>query len=225
MKAMNGIPYSPRLVASEASAMAGYDNVVTPMLRGGSEEEKSRRFREATLPHLDALYTAARYFTRNATDADDAVQECYLRAFRHFDGFRGTEIKPWLVAILRNVCRAEYARRSNMVATDFDTDELQHGFPIWQEEQDSPEDTLRRGQDAASIRALVAALPPQFREVVVLRDIDDLSYREIAQAVDVPIGTVMSRLARGRSMLRAAWTRLEDDGKAQEQISDEERPI
>jgi RNA polymerase sigma-70 factor (ECF subfamily) len=112
-----------------------------------------------------------------------------------------------------------------MVATDFATDELQHGFPMWQEEQDSPEDTLRRGQDAASIRALVAALPPQFREVVVLRDIDDLSYREIAQAVDVPIGTVMSRLARGRSMLRAAWTRLEDDGKAQEQISDEERPI
>jgi RNA polymerase sigma-70 factor (ECF subfamily) len=200
--------------------MGGYDNTVTPILRGGSEEDKSRRFREATLPHLNALYTAARYFTRNATDADDAVQECYLRAFRHFDGFRGGQKKPWLMAILRNVCRAEYARRSNMVPTDFETDEL-HQDPIWHEEQDSPEDAIRRRQGAASIRALVAALPPQFREVVVLRDIDDLSYREIAQAVDVPIGTVMSRLARGRSMLRAAWTRL-GDGKAEEQTSDEE---
>ncbi len=201
--------------------MGVYDHTVTPMLRSGSEEEKSRRFREATLPHLDALYTVARYFTRNMTDADDAVQECYLRAFRHFDGFRGGAIKPWLVAILRNVCRAEYARRSHMVPTDFEPDELDQSWPVWQEEQDTPEDAIRRRQGAASIRALVAALPPQFREVVVLRDIDDLSYREIAEALDVPIGTVMSRLARGRSILRAAWTRL-DGGKPDEQISDEE---
>ena len=98
---------------------------------------------------------------------------------------------------------------------------LWKSWPVWQEEQDTPEDAIRRRQGAASIRALVAALPPQFREVVVLRDIDDLSYREIAEALDVPIGTVMSRLARGRSILRAAWTRL-DGEKPDEQISDEE---
>ena len=78
------------------------------MLVNGNEADKARRFRAAALPHLDALYTVARYITRSAADAEDAVQECYLRAFRHFDGLRGTDIKPWLMAILRNVCRAEF---------------------------------------------------------------------------------------------------------------------
>ena len=77
-----------------------------------SEADRTRRFRDAALPYLDDVYTLARYLLRNTADADDAVQECYLRAFRHFDGFRGQAIKPWLMAILRNVCHAEFARRS-----------------------------------------------------------------------------------------------------------------
>jgi RNA polymerase sigma factor (sigma-70 family) len=179
------------------------------MLVNDTENDKAKRFRQAALPHLDSLYTVARYITRNATDAEDAVQECYLRAFRHFDGLRGSDIKPWLMAILRNVCRAEYARRSNVVAMEPERDGVDHGVPLWQEELESPEAGIVRQQDAESIRALLKELPAQFREVLVLRDIEDLSYREIAQAVDAPIGTVMSRLARGRGMLRAAWQRLQ----------------
>ena len=81
------------------------------------EQERARRFRDAALPHLDDVYTLARYLTRNASDADDAVQECYLRAFRHFDTFRGGPIKPWLMAILRNVCHAAYAGNARLVFT------------------------------------------------------------------------------------------------------------
>jgi RNA polymerase sigma-70 factor (ECF subfamily) len=81
------------------------------------DAERARRFRDAALPHLDDVYTLARYLLRSATDADDAVQECYLRALRHFDGLRGEATKPWLMAILRNVCRAEFARRAGAPTT------------------------------------------------------------------------------------------------------------
>ena len=192
------------------------------MLVNGNEADKARRFREAALPHLDALYTVARYITRSAADAEDAVQECYLRAFRYFDGVRGKDIKPWLMAILRNVCRAEYARRSNVVVFEPESDD--HGIPLWHEEQQSPEGGIVRRQDAESVRALLRALPVQFREVVVLRDIEDLSYREIAHAVDAPIGTVMSRLARGRGMLRAAWQHLQNGGAGDGQVHAVEQP-
>src|SRR4030081_36781 len=87
-----------------------------PVNAANDDPEKARRFRDAALPHLDDVYTLARYLLRSAADADDAVQECYLRAFRHFDGFRGQATKPWLMAILRNVCRAEFARRSGTAA-------------------------------------------------------------------------------------------------------------
>ena len=195
------------------------------MLVNGNEADKARRFREAALPHLDALYTVARYITRSAADAEDAVQECYLRAFRHFDGLRGTDIKPWLMAILRNVCRAEFARRSNVVVMEPKTDGIDDAVPLWQEEQESPEGGIVRRQNAESVRALLKALPEQFREVIVLRDIEDLSYREIAQAVDAPIGTVMSRLARGRGMLRAAWRRLENTGASDGRVHVVEQTI
>ena len=188
------------------------------MLVNGNEADKARRFRAAALPHLDALYTVARYITRSAADAEDAVQECYLRAFRHFDGLRGSDIKPWLMAILRNVCRAEFARRSNVVVMERKTDGIDDAVPLWQEDQESPEGGIVRRQNGETVRALLKALPEQFREVVVLRDIEDLSYREIAQAVDAPIGTVMSRLARGRGMLRAAWRRLENAGAGNGQV-------
>ena len=195
------------------------------MLVNATENDKAKRFREAAMPHLDALYTVARYITRNAADAEDAVQECYLRAFRHFDGLRGTDIKPWLMAILRNVCRAEYARRSNVVPMDPERNGVDHEIPIWQEEHESPEGEIVRRQDAESVRALLKELPVKFREVVVLRDIEDLSYREIAQAVDVPVGTVMSRLARGRGMLRSAWQRLQGGEKSNEPVHVVRQPL
>jgi RNA polymerase sigma-70 factor (ECF subfamily) len=171
----------------------------------GDHPDKARRFRDAALPHLDDVYTLARYLLRNAADADDAAQECYLRALRHFDTFRGTEIKPWLFAILRNICRGEFARRSrSALAMDQTMDDAEDAAPLWQEEQASPETEMLRHRDAESIRHLVAELPAPFREAIVLREINDLSYREIADVVGAPVGTVMSRLARARSMLRIA---------------------
>jgi RNA polymerase sigma-70 factor (ECF subfamily) len=172
----------------------------------GDHDDNARRFRDAALPHLDDVYTLARYLLRNGADADDAAQECYLRALRYFDTFRGTEIKPWLFAILRNVCRGEFARRSRVtLAMDDTTDDAEDAAPLWQEEQASPETETLRQRDAETIRRLVAELPNPFREAIVLREINDLSYSEIADVVGVAIGTVMSRLARARSMLRKAW--------------------
>jgi RNA polymerase sigma-70 factor (ECF subfamily) len=173
----------------------------------GADADKARRFRDAALPHLDDVYTLARYLMRSAADADDAVQECYLRAFRHFDGFRGQATKPWLMAILRNVCRAEFARRAGTAGEPAELAE--DALPLWQEPESSPETAILRQRDGATVRALVEALPEPFREAVVLRDINDLSYREIAEVVGAPIGTVMSRLGRARSMLREAWLKSE----------------
>jgi RNA polymerase sigma-70 factor (ECF subfamily) len=170
------------------------------------DPERARRFREAALPHLDDVYTLARYLLRNASDAEDAVQECYLRALKHFDSYRGPAMKPWLFAILRNVCRAEYARRSSAASTAMDdTPETAEQTPLWREEQQTPEAEMIRDRDASAIRRMVDALAEPFKETFVLREINNLSYREIADAVGAPVGTVMSRLARARAMLRSAW--------------------
>ncbi len=178
---------------------------------GDAHQDKARRFRDAALPHLDDVYTLARYLLRDTADAEDAAQECYLRALRHFDTFRGPAIKPWLFAILRNVCRGEFARRSGALhsidhSVDGETNEDEDAVsPLWQEPQVSPETEVLHQRDAETIRRLLARLPGPFREAIVLREINDLSYREIADVIGVPVGTVMSRLARARSMLRKAW--------------------
>jgi RNA polymerase sigma-70 factor (ECF subfamily) len=170
------------------------------------EQERARRFRDAALPYLDDVYTLARYLMRNPADAEDAVQECYLRALRHFDSYRGPAMKPWLLTILKNVCYAEFARRGkHEVPTDFSDAEPVAADPVWQEPQATPESAMLRRQDDATIRRLVDALPTPFRDTIVLREINDLSYQEIAEVAGVPVGTVMSRLARARAMLRAAW--------------------
>jgi RNA polymerase sigma-70 factor, ECF subfamily len=172
-----------------------------------SDTERGRRFRDAALPHLDAVYTLARYMLRDPSDAEDAVQECYLRAVRHFDTLRGADIKPWLLAILRNVCRVEFGRRSRLVVYDVsaEEDEPNASVPLWREPYETPEAELLRKLDKETIQGMVAALPETFREVIVLRELEGLPYREIAEVVEVPVGTVMSRLARGRAMLRQAW--------------------
>jgi RNA polymerase sigma factor (sigma-70 family) len=176
-----------------------------------AEHDKARRFRDAALPYLDDVFALARYLMRNAADAEDAVQECYLRALRHFDSYRGPAMKPWLLAILRNVCNAEFSRRGRQdLASDYAADEpAAEQPPLWQEPLASPETALLRQHDNDTIRRLVAALPQPFREAIVLREVNDLSYQEIAEVAGVPVGTVMSRLARARSMLRSAWNAAE----------------
>lgn len=178
----------------------------------GDGGDKAQRFRAVALPYLNDVYTLARYLLRNTADAEDAAQECYLRAFRHFDTFRGGSIKPWLLAILRNVCRAEYARRG-IAALQSETlaaaEQCVEG--LWNEGDVSPEASALGRIDGETVRRLIADLPDQFREAIVLREINELSYRDIADVVGVPVGTVMSRLARGRALLRAAWAAEERD--------------
>jgi len=194
------------------SAEAGQEAM--PTSTSSEDPDKARRFRDAALPLLDDVYTLARYLLRNPADADDAVQECYLRALKHFDSYRGPAMKPWLFAILRNVCRAEYARRASAPSTTLDdTPEKAEQAPMWHEEQQTPEAELLRERDASVIRRLVDTLTEPFKETFVLREINNLSYREIADAVGAPVGTVMSRLARARAMLRSAWLAEQEQAK------------
>src|ERR1700743_2023327 len=161
-----------------------------------NEEDRARRFRDVALPCLDDAYTLANFLMRNRTDAEDAVQECYLRALRHFDSWqgdavKGDTIKPSLFAILRNVCYSELGRRRRQeTPTDLSNDR-QAEQPFWQEPQPLPESELLNRQEGAPIRQLVASLPAPYREAILLREFNDMSYREIAEVTGVPIGTVM----------------------------------
>ena len=179
-----------------------------------NDTDRAQRFREAALPHLYDAYTLARYLLRDPSDAEDAVQECYLRALKHFDSYRGPAMKPWLLAILRNVCRAEFARRAGS-PTGLVDDAPEHAeqTPLWRDAPETPETHVLRQREAATVQELVAALAEPFRETLVLREIQNLSYREIADIVEAPVGTVMSRLARARAMLRAAWMAEEEQPK------------
>jgi len=195
-----------------ASAKAGQRGM--PVSAAYGEADKARRFRDAALPHLDGVYTLARYLLRDPSDAEDAVQECYLRALKHFDSYRGTAMKPWLFAILRNVCRAEFARRASSPTDPIDeVTERAEQTSLWSEAQETPESEMMRGSEASTIRRLVKALEEPFRETFVLREIHNLSYREIADVAEVPVGTVMSRLARARAMLRSAWMAEQEQSK------------
>jgi RNA polymerase sigma-70 factor, ECF subfamily len=178
----------------------------------GGDDGKAERFKALALPYLDEVYTLARYLLRNASEADDAVQECYLRAFRHFDTFRGGPIKPWLLAILRNACHATYTGGARLVYTaDANSAEV---LPLWREDAETPEQMMLRRHASETMQRLIGELPAEFKEVIVLREINDLSYRDIATVIEAPIGTVMSRLARGRRLLRDAWIAAEGEGES-----------
>jgi RNA polymerase sigma-70 factor (ECF subfamily) len=195
--------------------MTAQDCAVLTMAAGGdSSVEKAQRFRVEALPYLNDVYTVARYLLRNAEDAEDATQECYLRAFRHFETFRGGSIKPWLLAILRNVCRAEYARRGALAAMPSESLDAaeQSTEGLWSDGDPSPEAKALGHLDGESVQRLIAQLPDQFREALVLREINELSYREISEVIGAPVGTVMSRLARARALLREAWIAEENGG-------------
>jgi RNA polymerase sigma-70 factor (ECF subfamily) len=172
------------------------------------EKARRSRFEAAALPHLDSAYNLARWITRNPDDAQDVVQDSYLRAFRFFDGFRGDAVKPWLLAIVRHTAFS-WLRRNRPAELSAFTDEQ----AVWDRVDPAlgptapldPEATLLRRDDRRRLDALIEGLPPQFREVVVLRELEELSYKEIAEVSAIPIGTVMSRLARARRMLQEAY--------------------
>jgi RNA polymerase sigma-70 factor, ECF subfamily len=147
-----------------------------------ADDDRMWRFHEAALPHRNDLYTLARYLMRNPDDAEDAVQDCYLRGLRYFDSYRGPAMKPLLLAILRNICLSEFTRRGKQepLTKYFDDEMLGEQITKWQEPQASPESVLVAQHDAAVMRRLVEALPSPFREVIVLREMNELSYKQIA---------------------------------------------
>ena len=158
--------------------------------------DRRRRFEQAVLPHLDAAYNLARWLTRNDHDAEDVVQEAMLRAYRFYDGLRG-DARPWLLAIVRNSCFTWLqVNRPAELAGGIDERALEPP-----DAPDGPEALAARAFDKRMLNEAIAALPPQFREVLILRELEELSYKDIARVADVRIGTVMSRLARARRLL------------------------
>jgi RNA polymerase sigma-70 factor (ECF subfamily) len=162
----------------------------------------AERFEQAVMPHLDAAYNLARWLTRNSADADDVVQEAYLRAMRFFDGFRGGDSRAWILKIVRNTCYS-WARKSGGEGSREEFDETVHSG---EETRADAESKLMADEESARVRRALGELPEAFREVLVMREIEGLSYKEIADVMGVPMGTVMSSLSRARQKMREQLT-------------------
>jgi RNA polymerase sigma-70 factor (ECF subfamily) len=168
-------------------------------------DDGRRRFEAEVLPHLDAAYRFARWLSRSPSDAEDIVQEAVLRAFRGFDALRGTDAKAWLLAIVKNChfTALKQQQRRTLVPLPEEHD-VQDGHAMIATTPD-PESTSIRRDEERTLDRLMSALPEEQREVLVLREIEELDYRQIATIANIPIGTVMSRLARARAALKARW--------------------
>jgi RNA polymerase sigma-70 factor (ECF subfamily) len=167
------------------------------------EHDQQARFEAEIMPHLDAAYNLARWLTRNEHDAQDVAQDAFLRAFKFFGGFRGGNSRSWLLSIVRNTAFTwlQKNRRSELVTLpDEDLGDVEDPAP------NAAAATLKNA-DHEEVRQALEELPPEFREVAVLREMEGLSYKEIAEVIEVPIGTVMSRLARARKELQKGLTK------------------
>jgi RNA polymerase sigma factor (sigma-70 family) len=160
-------------------------------------KDRRERFEEHVLPHLDAAYNLARWLTRNEHDAQDIVQESYMRAYKFFDSFRMGNARPWLLKIVRNTSYTwlQQNRPRDLTANIDDSLDIESKDP-------SPEAQLLRTDEAGRVRQALEDLPVEFREVMIMRELEELSYKEIAEVTATPVGTVMSRLARGRKRLQ-----------------------
>jgi RNA polymerase sigma factor (sigma-70 family) len=168
--------------------------------------DRRRRFEAQALPHLGAAYNLARWLARPPLDADDIVQDAMLRAYRAFDSVRGEDVKPWLLTIVRNcfLTVANQARRKQDIplAANNENDLVDPALIV---SDPDPEAAIMKREDYRQLNDLLAAMPAEFREVLVLREMEELSYSEIAQITGAPMGTVMSRLARARALLKKNW--------------------
>lgn len=168
------------------------------------DEVELRRFEALALPHLAAAYNLARWLTRNDEDAQDVVQEALLKAMRYFKSFRGENVRPWLLQIVRHACFSwlkENRRGESTTETEGGDGDFRDVAAPGSAE---PQAVALRNADRAQVNAALAGLPVVYREVLVLREFEDMSYKEIAHVADIPIGTVMSRLARARGLMRQA---------------------
>jgi len=168
-------------------------------------DDKRRRFEAQVLPHLDAAYSFARWLAPSPGDADDILQEAALRAFRAFDALRVSDVKSWLLAIVRNChfTALKQRQRRSQVPLPEEHDAVDGEAMI--ADTPDPEVVAIQLDEARTLDQLMQALPADYREVLILREVEDLSYREIAAVISAPIGTVMSRLARARALLKGRW--------------------
>ena len=178
-----------------------------PVEELATKAERPARFEQAVLPHLNAAYNLARWLTRNPDDAQDVVQEAYLRAFKYFSGFTDEDGKAWLLSIVRHACFTWLRKNRPAELTQIDDDAGDEGVEAGDQAEDNPEQRLLAARDRELLNRLIAELPAEFREVIILRELEELSYREIAVIAAIPVGTVMSRLARARRRLRCGWLR------------------
>lgn len=162
-------------------------------------------FERLLLPHLNAAYNLARWLTHDDQDAEDLVQEAYLRALKAFDGFRGGDGRAWLLSIVRNTCYT-WMRQTGPARLDAVFDEEIHSV---ESDDRSPEAVLMQSVDRQFVKQALEELPSEFREVLIMRELEGLSYKEIADVVDLPLGTVMSRLARARKRLQLRLAHVE----------------
>lgn len=195
-----------RGTSAMASASARMDlSASHPAVRANDRHD---RFQREIVPHLDAAYNFARFLSRNSDAAQDIVQETFLRAYRGFDRFQGADARAWIFSIVRN-CYHNWLltrRRKERLEVDVHRADLTHfSAEDLASEDDTPEAALLRMSESGQVRCVLNQLPRALREVLVLRELEGLSYREIAQTSAVPIGTVMSRLARARAHFEAKW--------------------
>jgi RNA polymerase sigma factor (sigma-70 family) len=172
--------------------------------RDEPEQNTLARFEEVILPHMDAAYNLARWLARNDHDAEDLVQESYLRAFKFFGSFHGANARGWLLTIVRNTCYTWFREnRAEELTTSFNEE-------IHSTEADpfDPQKLLLQRESSQLLKQALEELPMEFREVLVLRELEGLSYKEIAVIADIPPGTVMSRLARARTRLKQCLSKL-----------------
>ena len=166
---------------------------------------QAQEYQRLIMPHLDGAYNLARYLTRDPILAEDVVQDAMVRAFRGFGQFRGSSPRAWLFAIVRNCCRTAQTRTAGAVSLVIHESSLSDEAAAQMGQQPdpgpTPEEEVLRKADVDLVRGAIEAIPEPFREAIVLRELEDLSYAEIGEVTGVPIGTVMSRLARGRAML------------------------
>jgi RNA polymerase sigma-70 factor (ECF subfamily) len=167
-----------------------------------SDEENWQRFERLAMPHLDAAYNLARWLLRNDHDAQDVVQEAVMRALRYLDTFRGENARAWLLQIVRHCCFNWL--RENRPSEKVSLDDDDAAFEVPAPAAEEPPAIAARKDDRARIDAALAALPVAYREVLVLRELEDLAYKDIARIAEIPVGTVMSRLARARALMREA---------------------
>lgn len=181
------------------------------------EDRVAKEFENLVLPHLDAAYNLARWLTRNDHDAEDLVQNAYLRAFRFRDSYRGDDARAWIMTIVRNTYYTEL-RDNKAMAADIGFDEEIHGdaepahIAAANAGGKDPAQAVEQRDISKIINAALDKMPPAFREVLVLKEMDDFSYKEIAEVADIPIGTVMSRLARARKLM-LGFLRNDQQGK------------